>query len=255
MNASATLELSEDRNIAYHKLNAQGDGSRAPGLIFLGGFKSNMNGTKARFLEDWAREQGLAFLRFDYRGHGESSGRFEDGCVGDWASDAAEVLTRLTDGPQILIGSSMGGWIALLLAKRFPDRIAGLVGIAAAPDFTVRRWEAFTDAQRRKIVVDERIALPSQYDEAPYVYTARLFEDGAAQCVLTESLELPFPVRLLHGTADPDVPYGVSVALLEHVDCDDAKLTLIKDGDHRLSEPEQLALLAETVQSLLITDC
>ena len=170
MNASATLELSEDRNIAYHKLNAQGDGSRAPGLIFLGGFKSNMNGTKARFLEDWAREQGLAFLRFDYRGHGESSGRFEDGCIGDWADDAAEVLTRLTDGPQILIGSSMGGWIALLLAKRFPDRIAGLVGIAAAPDFTVRRWEAFTDAQRRKIVADERIALPSQYDEAPYVH-------------------------------------------------------------------------------------
>ncbi len=251
MNAPATLELSDDRKLAYHKLSAQGDGSRSPGLIFLGGFKSDMNGTKARFLEDWARARGLDFVRFDYRGHGGSSGAFEDGCIGDWADDASEILQRVTSGRQILIGSSMGGWIALLLARQFPERVAGLVGIAAAPDFTVRRWQEFAEEQRQVIRAEGRIELPSQYDEAPYVYTHRLFTDGEARLVLRQPLSLRFPVRLLHGSADPDVPYSVSVALLEHITCDDARLTLIKDGDHRLSSESDLKLLGRTVHGIV----
>ncbi|MEL7153623.1 MAG: alpha/beta hydrolase, partial [Pseudomonadota bacterium] len=251
MNASASLQLSAERSLAYHKLNAQGDGSRLPGLIFLGGFKSDMNGTKARFLHDWAEARGLAFVRFDYRGHGESSGRFEDGCIGEWADDAGEVLHRLSDGPQVLIGSSMGGWLALLLARMFPQRIAGLVGIAAAPDFTTRRWSELPAEIRQTIQRDGRIEVPSEYDEAPYVYTHRLFEDGERHQVRDKPLPLPFPVRLLHGTADPDVPYQVSVELIEHITCDDARLVLVKDGDHRLSSESDLRLLGKTVHSVL----
>lgn len=251
MNAPKTLYVSADRELAYHKLNAQGDGASAPGLIFLGGFRSDMTGAKAMFLQNWAEARGLSYLRFDCRGHGASSGVFEEGCVGDWAEDAAEVLQRLTKGPQILVGSSMGGWIALLLARRFPDRIAGLVGVAAAPDFTQRRWLGFTTVQQQEIEKQGYIALVSAYDDAPYLYTLKLFEDGRKQEVLDQPLVLPFPVRLLHGTADPDVPYSVSVELLEHATCEDARLTLVKGGDHRLSSPENLRLLGKTIDGIL----
>ena len=144
----------------------------------------------------------------------------------------------------------MGGWISLLLAKRHPERIAGLIGIASAPDFTARRWEMFTEDQRRTIARNGRIELPSQYADAPYIYTHRLFEDGQNNFVLTEPLDLPCPMRLLHGTADPDVPYSVSLDLLHHINCPDATLTLIKDGDHRLSDQTDLDTLGRTIESL-----
>ena len=220
-------------------------------MIFLGGFKSDMNGTKARFLHAWSERRGIAFVRFDYRGHGESSGRFEDGCIGHWSDDAAEVLNHLTEGPQVLVGSSMGGWIALLLARRYPERVAGLVGVAAAPDFTIRRWAGLPSEVRETIERDGRIEVPSQYDEAPYVYTHRMFQDGENHQVLNQPLSLPFPVRLLHGTADPDVPCQVSLELLEHITCNDARLVLVKDGDHRLSSERDLRLLGKTVHSVL----
>ncbi|MEM7212472.1 MAG: alpha/beta hydrolase [Pseudomonadota bacterium] len=210
-----------------------------------------MTGAKAVYLHDWAQRRGVAFLRFDYRGHGESSGAFEDGCIGDWADDAREAMSQLTDGPQILVGSSMGGWIGLLLARLIPERVAGYVGIAAAPDFSERRWEAFTDVERSEILTEGRLELPSQYSEAPYVYTRKLFEDGHNHLVLKDNLKLNCPVRLLHGTADPDVPVSVSMQLLDHVDCEDARLTLIKDGDHRLSTPEDLSLLGKTLHGVL----
>lgn len=251
MNPSKILPLSSDRIIAYHKINGQSDGANKPGVIFLGGFKSDMTGTKAIYLEQWAHRRGVPFVRFDYRGHGESSGAFEDGCIGDWADDAREVLVRLTEGPQVLVGSSMGGWIALMLAKAFPDRVAGYVGIAPAPDFTERRWEAFLEDERSTIMTKGRLELPSHHSEAPYVYTRRLFEDGRKHLVLRDKLKLDCPVRLLHGTADPDVPMSVSMALLKHVECDDARLTLIKDGDHRLSKPSDLSLLGKTLHGVL----
>jgi len=253
MDAAATLTLSPDRWLAYHRLSSQGDGTMRPGLVFLGGFMSDMTGVKATWLAEWAAARGRAFLRFDYRGHGASSGRAEDGCIGDWADDAAEALARLTTGPQILVGSSMGGWIALLLARRMPERIAGLVGIAAAPDFTEdAMWAGFTDDQRRAVMADGRIDLPSRYTEAPYIVTRRLIEDGRRHLVLRAPLALPFPVRLLHGTADPDVAPEVAWRLLRHIDCADARLTLIKDADHRLSDAAALGLLGAVLDEITV---
>jgi len=209
-----------------------------------------MTGTKALWLEDWARARGRAFLRFDYRGHGASSGDFLDGAIGDWADDAAEAVSRLTQGPQILVGSSMGGWIALLLARRLSERVAGLVGIAAAPDFTEDIWARMDEAQQRQLMAAGRIEQPSDYSDEPYVITRRLIEDGRDQLVLRAPLALPFPVRLLQGTADMDVPVSVALRLLDHIDCPDARLTLVKDADHRFSGPRELALIGKTLHGV-----
>lgn len=206
-----------------------------------------MTGTKASWLEGWANERGRGFLRFDYRGHGASSGAFPDGCIGDWADDAAEAVTRLTEGPQILVGSSMGGWIALLLARRIPGRVAALVGIAAAPDFTERIRAEFTSDERRRLMANGRIERPSDYSDEPYVITRRLIEDGRRNQVLNAPLALPFPVRLLHGTADTDVPLGAALRLLEHIDCPDARLTLVKGADHRFSGERELTLIGRAI--------
>lgn len=251
MNAVKFLELSTDRRIAYHRLSPDGDGTSLPGIIFLGGFHSDMQGTKAQYLHGWANRRGRSFVRFDYRGHGQSSGRFHDGCIGDWADDAAEALTHLTEGPQILVGSSMGGWIALLLARRMPERVAGLIGIAAAPDFTEdSMWSAFSDAQRAALMRDGHIAVPSEYSQDPYVITRRLIEDGRQNLVLRTPLRASFPVRLLQGTADVDVDQGVALRLLDHLEGPDIRLTLVKDADHRFSEPANLALLGKTMHAI-----
>ena len=251
MNARTYLEISADRRIAYHRLRAERDGARLPGVIFLGGFRSDMAGTKAVWLEDWARARGRAYLRFDYRGHGESSGAFEEGSIGDWADDAAEALRQLTDGPQVLVGSSMGGWIAFLLARRLPERVAGLVGIAAAPDFTEdSMWSGFSEAQRRALLVEGRVALPSAYSDEPYVVTRRLIEEARANLVLRDPLRIGCPVRLLQGTADEDVDRSVALRLLDHVEGPDVRLTLVKDADHRFSGPDELALIGRTLDEL-----
>lgn len=240
------LTTPQGRRLAYHRLPGRG-----PGVVFLGGFASDMEGTKARFLHDWAAARGQAFLRFDYSGHGQSSGAFDQGCIGDWAADARAALEALTEGPQVLVGSSMGGWIALLLARALPGRLAGLVGIAAAPDFTVATWaEELTEAQRQEVTETGRTELPSAYG-APHVFTRRLFQDGAANRVLDAPLALPFPVRLLQGTADADVPQAVALRLLEHARGPDIRLTLVQGADHRFSTPDTLALIAETVAGVL----
>ncbi len=254
MDAPDYLELNENRGdnrrLAYHRIAARGDGASAPGIVFLGGFRSDMTGTKALWLEDWARARGRAFLRFDYRGHGASSGDFLDGAIGDWADDAAEAVARLTQGPQILVGSSMGGWIALLLARRMPERVAALVGVAAAPDFTEDMWARLDEGQQRELMEAGRIEQPSDYSDEPYVITRRLIEDGRNQLVLRAPLKLPFPVRLLQGTADADVLPSVALRLLDHIDCPDARLTLVKDADHRFSGPRELALIGKTLHGV-----
>ena len=253
MAAPLTLDLSADRYLAYHRLSAHGDGANLPGVVFLGGFRSDMTGVKAQFLESWARERGRAFLRFDYTGHGASSGRFEDGCIGDWTDDAAEAVSRLTEAPQILVGSSMGGWIALSLAKRMQERIAGLVGIAAAPDFTEDGlWARLSDAQRLEMTANGQIALPSEYSDEPYIYTRKLVEDGRQNLLLRAPLKVPFPVRLLHGTADADVPMSVALRLVEQLDGPDTRLVLVKDADHRFSGERELALIARSIDELEI---
>lgn len=235
-----------DGRLAYARLPGRG-----PGVVFLGGFRSDMQGSKALALRDHCAARGQAFLRFDYSGHGASAGRFEDGTIGQWAADAATVLDRLTDGPQILVGSSMGGWIALLLARAQPTRVAGFIGIAPAPDFTeALMWPAFTEAQRATILREGVLHLNSAYGE-PTPITRALIEDGARQGVLAAPIPLPAPVRILQGMADPDVPWRHAIRLMETLDCTDARLTLVKDGDHRLSRPQDLRLLAQTLDQLL----
>jgi len=236
------LTTPQGRRIAYRRTAGTG-----PGVVFLGGFRSDMDGTKALHLEAWAQAQGRAFLRFDYSGHGLSDGLFEDGCIGDWAEDAAAAIAQQTTGPQILVGSSMGGWIALLLARRAPERVAGLVGIAAAPDFTEdSMWADFTETQRAALLSDGRVALPSDYGD-DLVITRRLIEDGRRNLVLRTPLALPFPARFLQGTADREVPVAVALRLLDHATGPDMRLTLVKGADHRFSSPECLNLLVTAV--------
>jgi pimeloyl-ACP methyl ester carboxylesterase len=238
------LMTSQGRRIAYHRVPGKG-----PGVVFLGGFRSDMMGTKAMFLEDWARAGGRAFLRFDYSGHGASGGEFEDGCIGEWADDAAAVISALTKGPQVLVGSSMGGWIALLLARDGRVPVAGLVGIAAAPDFTERLWDELTEAERDTMRETGRLERPSDYG-APYVFTRRLIEDGEDRLILTRKLHLPFPTRFLQGEDDRDVPPSVALSLFAHAQGPDIRVTLVKGADHRFSTPDCLSLIARTVEEL-----
>lgn len=245
MRAPDHLETQEGRRLAFHRLPGQG-----PGVVFLGGFNSDMEGTKALHLEAWAQAAGRAFLRFDYSGHGQSSGAFTAGCISDWAADALAVLDALTEGPQILVGSSMGGWIALLLARAMPDRVAGLVTIAAAPDFTEDSlWHGFDADQRERLRVSGQVTMPSAYG-APYVITRRLIEDGRRNLVLRNPLHLPFPVRFLQGTADIDVDRSVALSLLDHATGPDLRLTLVKDADHRFSDPACLALIVAALEEV-----
>jgi len=239
MTAPHLLTTPEGRKIAYHQT-----AGAEPGVVFLGGLRSDMTGTKAQFLQDWAKVRGRAFLRFDYSGHGASDGRFEDGCIGDWLADARAVL-GLTRGPQVLVGSSMGGWIALLLARAVPERVAGLVTVAAAPDFTEEVKAGLSDAQHADLQAGH-VALPSAYGP-PLVLTARLIADGARHLVLLDPLDLPFPVRMLQGTADADVPMARALALLRHATGPDICLSLVKGADHRFSTPQCLAMIAQAV--------
>jgi len=244
--ATKFLTTAKNRRLAYHARAGQG-----PGVVFLGGLKSDMQGTKALFLEDWAARQGRAFLRFDYSGHGQSSGAFTDGCIGDWAEDAAAALAELTDGPQVLVGSSMGGWIGCLLARRYPDRVAGFIGIAAAPDFTEdSMWAGFSEAQKAQMLEEGQIALPSEYDE-PYIITRRMIEDGRDQLVLRQPLAINAPMRLLQGTADADVDMSVALRLLDHLQSPDARLTLVKGADHRFSDDRCLGLVQTALDEVL----
>ncbi len=241
------LALPDGRRIAYRQTPGAG-----PGIVFLGGLRSDMTGTKAEHLEAWALAGGRAFLRFDYTGHGASSGAFTDGCIGDWARDAGDAITALTSGPQILVGSSMGGWIALLLAKRLSKHVAGLVGIAAAPDFTEDSMWAEMDAdQQARLMSEGRVELPSDYSDDPYVITRRLIEDGRGNLVLRDPLDLPFPVRLVHGTEDADVPLDVATRLMTHARGPDMRLIVLKNADHRFSSPEALALIVRSLEEVL----
>ncbi|WP_373352883.1 alpha/beta hydrolase [Pseudoroseicyclus sp. CXY001] len=238
------LDTPRGRRLAYHL--TPGDSSLdAPAIVFLGGFRSDMEGTKALFLEDWAREQGRAFLRFDYSGHGSSSGTFEEGAIGDWAEDAAAAIALL-DGPLVLVGSSMGGWISLLLSRSQPERVAGLVTIAAAPDFTEEMWESFTEAQRTELTEAGLTHRPSDYGD-PYPISRRLIEEGRQHLVMTDPLTLTMPVRMLQGTADADVPQARALQLLAHAEGPDIRLTLVKGADHRFSTPECLRLIVRAV--------
>jgi pimeloyl-ACP methyl ester carboxylesterase len=244
--APAFLDRPDGQRVAYHRRAGRG-----PGVVFLGGFMSDMTGTKALALDDHCRATGRAFVRFDYLGHGASSGRFEDGTIGRWADDALAVIDALTEGPQVLVGSSMGGWIMLLAALARPDRVAGLVGIAAAPDFTEDLlWAAWDEPTRARLSRDGHIRVPSLYGEAPYTISRALIEEGRARCLLGAPIPIRCPVRLLQGMADPDVPWRTALRLAERLESTDVTVTLIKDSDHRLSRDQDLARLMAVVDGL-----
>ena len=240
------LKTSSGRKIAYHRRDGVG-----PGVVFLGGFMSDMDGSKATYLEDWAESQGRAYLRFDYSGHGQSSGAFTDGCIGDWFDDAREAIEQLTKGPQVLVGSSMGGWISLLVAKAAPERVSGLVTIAAAPDFTEQGFYAdFTDAEKKQLDQEGVVYVPSDYGD-PYPITKRLIEDGRENLVMNTQMRFEFPVRMLQGTDDSAVSRKTALDLLDHLEAEDMHLTLIKGGDHSLSTPENLMAIQVAIEDVL----
>ncbi len=229
-------------------------GGTDPTVVFLPGFRSDMTGDKATALAAYCAERGQAMLRFDYSGHGVSGGRFEDGTIGRWTDDALAVIDRLTEGPLVLVGSSMGGWIALLAALARPDRVAALIGIAAAPDFTeTLMWQAMSFEQRATLMRDGVLPRPSEYGE-PYPITRALIEDGRSRLLLHASIALDCPVRLLHGQDDPDVPWEMALRIAEQLTSQDVQVILVKDGDHRLSRPQDLALLCWTLTPFLGQD-
>jgi pimeloyl-ACP methyl ester carboxylesterase len=243
-----SLARGDGATIAYRRTRAIRRDGR-PGVVFLGGFGSDMTGSKASALETHCRARDLDFLRFDYTGHGRSSGHFEDGSIGAWSEDALFAIDRLTEGPQILIGSSMGGWIMLNVALARPARIAGLLGIAAAPDFTEELvWQRLSTGDRAALLRDG-IWHPPAEGELPI--TRRLIEDGRRHLRMLAPIAIDCPVRLLHGMKDAAVPWQTAPRLAERLTARDVAVTLVKDGDHRLSEPANLALLAATLDALV----
>jgi pimeloyl-ACP methyl ester carboxylesterase len=241
------------RTIAVRAREGKSD-DNSPGLFWLGGFKSDMKGTKAEALDNWAQTQGRAYIRFDYSGHGESGGEFVEGSIGDWLEESLAVFTHFARGPQVVIGSSMGGWLALLLAQALRKRkhsasIAGIVLIAPAVDFTEElMWKQFSDGIRREIETKGFWLRPSLYGEDPYPITRRLIEEGRKHLMLGGLIETGCPVHILQGVEDPDVPWRHAAELVSRFSRDDVVLTLIKDGDHRLSRPEDIERLIAAVE-------
>jgi len=241
------LDTSQGRRLAYHRTEGRG-----PLVVFLGGLKSDMEGTKALHLEDWARRTGRAFLRFDYSGHGQSSGAYEDGSIAEWAEDALAMLTAQPDDRLVLVGSSMGGWVSLFAARSLGNRVAGLVTIAAAPDFTEDDWwGGMTEVEKAEMARTGRIERPSDYDDGPYVITRKFIEDSRRILVLRDPLPLPMPTRFLHGTADEVVPTALALRLLDHAQGPDMRLTLVDGADHRFSDQTCLDLITATVEEVL----
>ncbi len=224
---------------------------RGPGLVWFGGFRSDMTGTKARHLSGWAAATGRAFLRFDYSGHGASDGRFEEGTISVWLADALAAFDRLTEGPQILIGSSMGGWIAALLALRRKERVAGAVFVAPAPDFTeALLWDQLTGPERDQILTRGRLVEHSPYSPEPSIITRALIEDGRRHLILGGPIAIKAPVRIVQGMADPDVPWRHALSFAERLETEDLEVTFIKTGDHRLSKPHELAAIIDAIGAI-----
>ncbi|MFA4846309.1 MAG: alpha/beta hydrolase [Patescibacteria group bacterium] len=250
-----TLTL-PDRTLAYQQRIAAPEKQGTAGVFFLGGFASDMTGTKALFLDDLCAREGWAFTRFDYRGHGASSGRFEEGCIGDWLDDARRVFDGLTSGPQVLVGSSMGGWIGLLLARERPQRMAGFIGVAAAPDFTEdlilpTMTAAQIAAMEESGFFYEQDPPPAGEADMRLPITKKLMVDAKDYLVLRSPLAIPAPVRLIQGQQDVEVPWQTALTLAAHIAQDDTRIMLIKDAGHRLSREADLQALATTVREVM----
>ncbi|KAA0971701.1 alpha/beta hydrolase [Aureimonas fodinaquatilis] len=230
-------------------LQVVGDG---PTIVWLGGFRSDMRGSKAERLAEFCQSNGRSYLRFDYSGHGESDGRFVDGTISQWTADARAMIEARTSGPLILVGSSMGGWISLLLARQLAGRVNAMLLLAPAPDFTTKLVEpSLTQREREDLVGQGYVARASEYSPEPTIYTQKLMQDGLTQSLMTGPIDTGCPVHIIQGMADPDVPYTHALELTEHLPGDGVVLTLVKDGDHRLSRDEDLARMEEAVKNLL----
>ena len=246
MEQTGRMDRGDGIELAWARLDG-----KSPTIVFLPGFNSDMAGIKATSLRDWCAATGRAMLRLDYSGHGESGGAFTDGSIGRWMRDALLLIDRLTTGPLLLVGSSMGGWISLLIALRRPERIHAIVGIAAAPDFTESlMWNGMTAAEQAALMATGRREVPSDYGD-PYIITRGLIEDGRNHLLLANPLAITCPVRLLQGQRDDDVPWRQALTLAEQLASEDVEVILLKDGDHRLSRASDIVLLRRTVAALL----
>lgn len=246
------LDRDDLPRLAYRKTKASEEGRNLPTVMFCGGFKSDMEGTKAAYFEKQCQDRGQAYIRFDYSGHGSSEGKFEEGTIGSWTADALAIFDELIDGPVLLVGSSMGGWISLLLALERSDRVAGLIGLAAAPDFSREMHDQrFSDQMREKLQSDGFIYLPNDYGE-PYTITKELIEDGEKHCLLDGVIDLKMPIRLIQGMKDADVEWQTTHRIKNAIIPvnDDVEVILIEEGDHRLSSPEQLELIDRQINNL-----
>lgn len=245
------LSIGTKDHIAYHQYISKTK-PHLPGITFLGGFMSDMQGTKATALHHYCEQNDYNFTRFDYFGHGQSSQAFTDGTIGAWRDNALTVLDKLTTGPQILIGSSMGGWIMLLAALQRPERIAGLIGIASAPDFTENLiWDVLPETAKHILVEKGVYDLASEYNQTPYPITLELIEEGRKHLLLHSHIPITCPIRLIHGMKDDDVPYVLSTNLTKQLASTDVTLTLVKNGDHRMSSSADIALLCRTLEEVL----
>jgi pimeloyl-ACP methyl ester carboxylesterase len=241
------LQLPDGRRLAYRLTPGA-----LPGVLFLGGFRSDMTGAKATAVEEFCRQEGRRCVRFDYTGHGLSSGNFMGGTIGAWKNDVLAILDHVATGANILIGSSMGGWLMLLATMERYEQVVGMIGIASAPDFTESLiWQPASKELKKELMEKGVIYAPSCNGEAPYPITRTLIQEAPQHLVLGRNIPLGMPIRLIHGTHDQDVPWQMSVKLLDHLKSPDISLELVKEGDHRLSFPAHLALLYRTLDEMI----
>ena len=240
----------QDSFTAYHKISAKQNNK--PGLIFLSGFKSDMNGNKAKAIAEYALKNEHDLIRFDYSGHGNSSGEFIDGTIGLWLENTLNIIDQLTDKPQILIGSSMGGWIMLLAALARPEKIAGLIGLAAAPDFTEELiWNQLSSAQMDLILKNKQVDFNNEFCDDPYPISLELILDARKHLLLNNEIHLEMPIHLIHGMADKDVPYQTSIRIAEKITGKNVQIHLLKNAGHGLSGPQELEVIYGVISDML----
>lgn len=243
------LRLTNEDFIAYHKLDGKKNNI---GIIFLSGFMSDMSGIKATALHEFCQKNSYSYVRFDYFGHGKSSKKFTDCNIGTWKQNVLDVIDNLTTGKQILVGSSMGGWLMLLAALERPERIAGLIGIASAPDFTEHLiWEQMNKQEQQELLTNKIYNLKSEFSDNPYPVTLDLIEEGRKHLLLGKTIPIHCPVRLIHGLKDSDVPSSISTELALNLASSNVKVKMVENGDHRMSTPENIELLCNTLEDMV----
>ncbi len=249
------LEREGKPNLAYIHTPPTAEGAALPLVVFCGGYRSDMNGTKACYLEQQCIARGQGYLRFDYSGHGASEGKFEDGTIGSWVEDAIDVLDHVSRGPAIVVGSSMGGWIALLLARARAGVIQGVVGIAAAPDFSEDLFARLTPEQQEEMMSTGHVAIPNDYSDEPYHYSRHFYEEAKEHLLLSQKQTIDFSMRLVQGMKDQDVPWETAVKIQKNYVGAEVDIVFVDDGDHRLSRPGDLELINREVVAISEAAC